>query len=415
MKLRRYVASDMKEALEAVRAELGPDAVIIHSQERRPKGLARLWRKPRIEVLAAVEEDQGRRLARPMSAAPADDERLRQIERRLEAISETLRSSLPAAAAGAAVTRTDPAQASSGSSSSEPAAWKVSAATAARVANSGKLPAGLGQLRAQGVSEGLLAMLGDLSPAEREGPGLVASLKRLLPPCERLTSRGGQPDVIFFLGPTGVGKTTTLAKVAAELLLQQGRRVGLITVDTFRVAAVPQVEIYANLLQVDMRVAYSPDELKQAVASFAGYDFVLVDTPGRSPVDEDGLAELEQYVAAVPSARSVLLLDAGAHLENLRLAARGFRAQLRHGIIFTKLDETQVYGPLYTIAAEIGTPIYYLTIGQNVPQDIEPATADRLVALLTGSGPAPGSGLASEFVRLSGSEIARGLAGGSRW
>jgi flagellar biosynthesis protein FlhF len=394
MKLKRYIASDMKEALQAVRAELGPEAVIIHSQEQRAKGLSRLWRRAKVEVLAALEEDQPLRGSAPAAPSRADEDRLKQIEQRLESISRSLRAPAPASR--------EPARPSPGAGLGHE-----------------RLPASLDFVRSQGLSDELLAMLGEMPPAQRDGPGLAASLRRLLPPCSRLTLRGDQPDVIFFLGPTGVGKTTTLAKVAAELALQHGRRVGLITVDTYRVAAVPQIDIYANLLGVPMRVAYSPAELVQAVGEYAGFDAVLVDTPGRSPADSDGLGELEQYIAAVPGGRTVLLLDAGAHVANLRTVARSFQAERSDGVILTKLDETKVYGPMYSIAAEIGKPILYLTIGQNVPQDIEPATADRLVALLTGNVPeradGPSGGIAREFTMLAGHEISNGMAGGKAW
>lgn len=387
MKLKRYIVSDMRDAVRAIKSDLGPDAVIIHSQTIRPQGLARLWRKPRIEVLAALEEDSpmARVAATATQTLPEQDSRLRQIEQRLEDISQSL---------GSIATLQDGGAAAKLPVSPEPAVPE-------RWVEQGLAPEIVTRLRESGAAEG--------------GRGAVTAwLRRALPPCGPLALRGDSPDVLVFIGTTGVGKTTTIAKVAAELKLRQGKRIALVTADTFRVAAVPQLEIYADLLDVPLVVAYEPEDLARVVREFRGLDAVLIDTPGRSPADAAGLTELRRYLDAIPDARVLLLVEAGSHLANLRRVVRSYWGDACDGIVITKLDETDVFGPAVSLAIELGKPVYYLTTGQNVPQDIEPASGDGLVSLLLDGRAPEARGDAAEFVRIGIREMARHTAGGWR-
>jgi flagellar biosynthesis protein FlhF len=356
MKLKRFVTGDMSEAMQLIRAELGPDAVMVHTRELRPRGLSRLWRRPRLEVLAAVEEDRPPRLPLHLPTATEVEgaTRLKRLEERLDGLCRSVES------------------------------------LAARPAGVTAPPTGSELVRFwhQSLSEELVRDLG-IANAPDPSRALVAGLKERLPRFAQLTLRGDGPDVFLFLGPTGVGKTTTIAKVAAEFVSRRGCRVGLVSADTFRVAAIPQIEIYADLLGVPLRVAYDPEELRRAVGDLRGYDAVLVDMPGRSPSDEAGLSELKAFLEAVPNARRLLLLQAGSQLRDLRRTARAFQADKCDGLILTKLDETEVFGPAVSIAVELPHPRHYLTVGQNVPQDIEPATADRLLSLLVREGARP--------------------------
>lgn len=380
MRLKRYLVRDMREALRLIKAELGPEAMIVQTQAQKPKGLRRLWCKGQLEVLAAVEDDRAvRAQATAIAAKPTkeDSTRLRLIEERLDAITRSLES--------------------------------ISACH--QVSTSPGLSPSLAMLQSQGLASEILARLQSLGVEGGTG-ALTSHLRRMLPPCTQLTLHGQKPDVIFLIGPTGVGKTTTLAKMAAELSLRHGRRVALATVDTYRVAAVNQLEIYANLLNAPLRVVYEPSELRQVVEDYAGYDVVLVDTPGRSPSDERGLSELEEYLGAVPRARALLLIEAEAHLANMRKIASAFQAARREGLIFTKLDETEVAGPLFSIAVEVGRPVFYLTTGQNVPQDIEPATAERLLSLLMANASSGSKQAEDGFTRVDLRALARSAAGG---
>ncbi len=385
MRLKRYLVSDMREALAAIRTDLGPEAVIVQSQVHTPTGLARLWRKPKVEVLAAVEESRTSRTpsAPPPEAGPSDAPRLREIEERLDRVARSLeglerRGPSPVSTASAVDMDTEDA----------------------------------GFLRAQSLSEDLVLRLTAGGP---DRPEMEKRLRAALPPCRQLTLSGRRPDTVFFLGPTGVGKTTTIAKVASELATRHGHRVALVTADTFRVAAIPQIEIYADLLGMPLRVAYEPEDLAAALTDLADFDVVLVDMPGRSPADGDGLGEMERFFEAAPEARSLLLLTASSHIATMRRMAEAFRISRCEGLVFTKIDETEVFGPLVSFAVEAGKPVFYLTSGQDVPQDIEPATADRLVSLLLKTEAPEPESPRDHFVRLGAREMAKECLGARPW
>ncbi len=197
-----------------------------------------------------------------------------------------------------------------------------------------------------------------------------------------LVAGDGPRRVVAFVGPTGVGKTTTVAKLAARYALQDGRRVGLVTVDTFRIAAVEQLKTYAQIMGVPLRVAVDADGFRAAVDELADRELVLVDTAGQSPRDEQSLAEL------------LALFPEGVHTEvHLVLAVttrgRDLERILRHygllkpsRLLLTKLDETECHGPLLGLPLASRLPVSFVTTGQNVPDDIEQATPEGVAAYL---------------------------------
>jgi flagellar biosynthesis protein FlhF len=212
--------------------------------------------------------------------------------------------------------------------------------------------------------------------AERDEKG------RFLP-----VSKGGKVQAL--IGPTGVGKTTTIAKLAASYKLRHGKRVGLITADTYRIAAVDQLRTYAGIIGIPLEIALAPADIAPALAKFEQCDVVLVDTPGRSPRDTARLDELSAVLDAIGPARTHLVLSAGASVPVLKSAARCFGAMNPDTLIVSKADEAGALGVLLDIARLTGLPLSYLTTGQEVPDDIEPARADRLArAVLEGGLPA---------------------------
>ncbi len=196
-----------------------------------------------------------------------------------------------------------------------------------------------------------------------------------------------RPRVISLIGPTGVGKTTTVAKLAATCKLRHGRRVGLITSDTYRIAAVEQLRTYAGIIGLPIKVVMSPEEMSQAIADLGSMDVVIVDTAGRSQHDARRLDELKAFIAAAGPDETHLVLASTVGDTVMRRTAERFMPLGPDRCILTKLDEAVCTGQLAGLTGRIGLPLSFVTVGQEVPDDIEPARADRLARLaLDGPG-----------------------------
>ncbi len=213
---------------------------------------------------------------------------------------------------------------------------------------------------------------------------LTALVEREIRCTEPLLPKRGYRRVAMLVGPTGVGKTTTIAKLAGRFGLEGDLRVGLITVDTYRVAAVDQLRTYAEIIDLPLQVVSSPAELPAALEQFAEFDLVLIDTAGRSPHDDRQLEELKQLVAAATPDDICLVLSLASGAKALRSTADRFAAVRPTSLILTKLDEAAGCGGLLSVSRDIAIPISYFTLGQEVPRDIEPANACRAARLVLG-------------------------------
>jgi flagellar biosynthesis protein FlhF len=193
--------------------------------------------------------------------------------------------------------------------------------------------------------------------------------------------------IVFFIGPTGVGKTTTIAKLASSFAMDEKKKVALLTTDTYRIAAAEQLRTYAQILEVPFRVIYSPEEFKEAVDSFKDFDYIFVDTAGHSHQNEERLESLKQYVDALEKSVEVqtfLVLSATTKYKDLLKIADNYGEVAEYQIIFTKLDETTTLGNLLNLKLHTDTPIAYITYGQNVPNDIERFNPQKTVKQLLG-------------------------------
>ena len=184
----------------------------------------------------------------------------------------------------------------------------------------------------------------------------------------------GSPRIVIFMGPTGVGKTTTIAKIASNYVVEEKKKVALLTADTYRISAVDQLRTYANILEVPFRVIYSEEEVRTAIGEFADFDYIFIDTAGHSHQNEEQLEHMRKMLEAVAQAgesQAFLVLSATTKYRDLLRIVSCYREIADFQLIFTKLDETEVLGNLLNLKLYADTPIAYVTYGQNVPNDIE--------------------------------------------
>jgi flagellar biosynthesis protein FlhF len=188
--------------------------------------------------------------------------------------------------------------------------------------------------------------------------------------------------VVALVGPTGVGKTTTIAKIASLGILEHRLRVGLINLDSYKVAAAEKLSTYAKIMNVPFRSVNTKEELQQAIYDFSTLDLVLIDTTGRSQKDQESLLQLRHMLATVENCQNVLMVSATTKDSDISEVVSRFKIFHPHGLVFSKLDETSVYGCLYNVQKRSGLPLLYFTVGQRVPEDIEKASAERVADLI---------------------------------
>jgi flagellar biosynthesis protein FlhF len=222
-------------------------------------------------------------------------------------------------------------------------------------------------------------------PALRSDRTAAAITATAIPTVEPIQLQPGRRQVIALVGPTGVGKTTTIAKLAAYFRLREHRRVGLITVDTYRIAAVEQLKTYAEIMDLPVEVVATPQEMRSAVDRLAEEDLILIDTAGRSPRDAVRLTELRGLLAESQADQVHLVLSAVAAPDSFDVAAGAFSTVGASALILTKLDEAVSLAWLPAVLARHRLPLSYTTSGQNVPDDIAPANAAALHSLVAGS------------------------------
>ncbi len=190
------------------------------------------------------------------------------------------------------------------------------------------------------------------------------------------------PNIVVLIGPTGVGKTTTIAKLAAAYGLNYGhnsrdaRSVALFTMDTFRIGATDQLQHYAQVIDVDMEVIYRPEDIDTALVAHQDKKLIIVDTAGRCQKDTDELRDLRNFIDRLPSASKYLVLSATTKYVDMLDTIRNFGKVGFEHLIFTKVDETNSIGPLLAVLFKTGKSLAYITNGQRVPDDFRPAGFD---------------------------------------
>ncbi|MBN1672165.1 MAG: hypothetical protein JXR37_14085 [Kiritimatiellae bacterium] len=361
MIVRSYKGQSLDRLHETIRGELGPEAVIVSSRTCRPRDsvLAPLFGHKQYELVAVVDdgsaESRSLRQEEFRNFSAAQLEKWQQMQAAMQQLLGEMQalSRGPAAAAAPAARQPPPAPAPRASVGWDPRFVKKLAT---------ETPAALKDSSGRALREGVARLL----CVEENFP---------------IQAQNG-PHVVVLVGPTGSGKTTTLAKLAARWCLDRKLKVGLITTDTFRVAAVDQIKEYATLLGLELAVAFSAAEAAKAVARFSDKDVILVDTPGRNHYDQIGLAGIRGVLQGMGKTTVLLVVPATLDRQHAAELIGNFSVLRPNYLVITKIDETRQYGVLTGIACDTDCPIAFLTDGQRVPQDVKPAKVSDLVGLL---------------------------------
>ncbi|MEE9311190.1 MAG: flagellar biosynthesis protein FlhF [Planctomycetota bacterium] len=223
-----------------------------------------------------------------------------------------------------------------------------------------------------------------LTNAEVVQAGAQAQMAELIPCSGPITLNTGRSRTVAFVGPTGVGKTTTLSKLAANFKLKDHATVGFITVDTYRLGATEQLKTLASILEVPVRIVMTPGEIRAAMAELRDRDIVFIDTAGRSPRDRMRINELRAFLDAAEPDETHLVVSATTHPRHLDSLLDRFGGDQIQKLVLTKLDEAASYGPTFDVILGANKPLSYITTGQDIPDDIEVADPNRISRLVLG-------------------------------
>lgn len=371
----------MQDAMAMIKNELGRDAVILHTRKLKKGGIFGFFSKELIEVVAAVEEQKPREVkknARPnktptnfvplipvspvnkpaVISVPASNEAVEQEIKELRKMVEQLINQLP-------------------QPSRESANKEESLFYQILCQNDIDKNIVLQLLHGMPAADSLLTAQFD------EAKEIVLQRMRLV--LEKVEPIQLDPEackIVALIGSTGVGKTTTVAKIAANFSLKDGYKVAMITSDTYRIAAVEQLKTYADIIGVSLDIVYTPEELAEALARHSDKNLILIDTAGRSPSNVDQLDELKELLSVNSKIEKHLVISATTKYKDAVEIVEKFSVCQPEKFLFTKVDETNNWGTLFNLLYRYPIKLSYITNGQNVPDDIEIANADQFAQRL---------------------------------
>lgn len=371
MKVKKYVANTMPEAMKVIRKELGAEAVILQSKEVKRKGFLGIFNKTNIEVIAALDPHP----LEVREKEPMLNKKATKFQPKLEVKDE--KNNLEILAEIKQLKKILELQTEKYGSVLSPEEELV-----------------LHQLLEQDVEPSLAEELIKTALNKHhltEDTLVYSEIKRAVQAVikERLeeypsTGITGSHKIVQFVGPTGVGKTTTIAKIAAKLILQDKKKVAFITTDTYRIAAIEQLKTYARILDVPVEVAYNVEDYQKAVQKLDAYDLIFVDTAGRNFRDAKYINELKVMMGDFDNIATYLVLSLTAKPKDMvEIYDQFYQIPLKE-VIFTKLDETTQYGSLLNIVLNKQIGIAYFTNGQDVPDNLLQLTATEISELITG-------------------------------
>jgi flagellar biosynthesis protein FlhF len=420
MQVKRYIAEDAHEAMNKIKGEMGQDAVILNTRKIRRKGWRYFFSKPLVEIVAAVEDKPAAADKQPVVAEkqPAAAETAAALakapDNTFNGVSGAMSAGIPAGPQNAQSTLYTRLTAAEHRKLKEleEKVFMIDHLMRSHLNevpqeqnNQTLYPASVQQLYeylieqdvnevyAHHVTDEVCQALND-ADNRNESISVRKAAEEVIGQCfgqaSPIAFTPGKRKIILFVGPTGIGKTTTLAKLAAIYTLQYKKRVALFTTDTYRIGAAEQLQVYADLLKIPLQVVYIPEEISAHLKKYEDYDLVLIDTSGKNSRDEEHQENIRQLIADTHADQVFLAISATTSFKSSLAILDGYGSLGDYQLILTKLDEAENSGLLLNVRMLFDRPIAYITDGQNVPEDIsfgDPRQlTDRLIGRLTISG-----------------------------
>lgn len=348
MKVKRYIGNTNQEVMQKIKEELGPEAVIVSNRKLRKKGIKGLFQKPVVEVVAAIDDAA---YTDKSSLDTRDIKRLENIEYQMQYMGSMLKS-LINGAEGAEVDK------------------KYITYYQNMLDNEVD----------KDVAKSVIKRAEELYNRDKIGiyESVYNSILYFIGRPKPINVYPGQQKIVLFVGPTGVGKTTTIAKLAAILSIEQHKNVGLVTTDTYRIGAVDQLNLYGEILGIKVEVVCSPNDILQALRNNRDKDVVLIDTAGRGLNDSKHQQELKETIGTAKVDEIHLVISGNVSYKNCLDTIDSYSFLPNYKLIFTKLDDITRYGIILNCCFTAGQPLSYITTGQNVPDDIQLAYPEEI-------------------------------------
>ncbi len=386
MIIKKFQASNEKDAILQAKEEMGSEAVVLNIKTIKHKGLKRLFKKDIVEVTAALEERV------PTSPIPTNainlavgknDEKEETsstaIEEKLDSLKEMLASQI----------KNEPEKQEDNKNKIADQKEQNPNFAFIQLVYNQLLENEVDEKYANKIISEVESSLKKDANIDTILPGIYQKIILKLGETVRIDTDNNKSKLVFFVGPTGVGKTTTIAKLASSFKLDKKLKVAMITSDTYRIAAVEQLKTYANILGVPIKVVYTLEELNSAINEFEDYDIVLVDTAGRSHKNKEQCDEMKHLINDSVTTENMmkeiyLVLSAATKYKDLLNIVDVYEKIGKFKLIFTKLDETSTLGNILNIKLKTGAALSYVTYGQVVPDDIRIIDAQALAKQLLG-------------------------------
>ena len=362
MIIKKYTAPTLAQALSNVREELGTDAIILNTRNVKKGGVLHLLGSSVYEVTAAIDDKPTGESTMDLQTGARDLSYRVQVDYLIDDIKE-LKMSIRDLADSALTGEMDglPVQ----------------------------LAALLKRLQDTGMDEKIAKrltrqLLNELDGRELSDKKIIAKrateiLITGMGDVKPIPSGGTKPRIVAFVGPTGSGKTTTIAKLATEISLNMDKKVAILNIDTKRVDAVGQLKAYCRIINIPLYVAYSPDEIPGIMPRIMENDITLVDTPGAGPMDRSQMIEMVEFLHKLVPQEVHLILSVTTSFMEMKRIFNNFGVLKPNRILFTKLDETDSYGTMISFALVAKEKLSYVTFGQNVPGDFDVANPEKII------------------------------------